>query len=477
VFRSLTSRLLLTYVLIIGIVLFMAGASLLYFLLRNPLAERQVYRNLDLIAASLDRRNEAAAFAEAAPARLKSALRRMDVLFAVRGFLLSPGGEVLADSRPDTLPPSEDILQALSAGGEAAHGEFRDDTGRRWLYRAEALQGGRVLVLAEPRPTLRAFSLLGVELTAPLLRAGAVSLLVSILLAWLVARWIALPLQHMAVVAKAVADGDFRQRMSPSGPQEAQSLAQAFNEMVQKVEGSRRTQRDFVANVSHELKTPLTSIQGFAQAILDGTAEDEQAKRHAARVIHEESDRLRRLVDELLDLARLDAGQVAFARDALDLRALLAAVVERLSLRAREKGVSIQSILSGLPTVIGDGDRLAQVFTNLLDNAIRYAPRDSAVVVRGETQDGWVTLHVDDRGPGIPPEELSRVFERFYQLEKSRRSGEGRGAGLGLAICREVVQAHGGRIVAQSAVGQGTRFSVQLPIVRPQDETLVRPRP
>jgi signal transduction histidine kinase len=225
-----------------------------------------------------------------------------------------------------------------------------------------------------------------------------------------------------------------------------------------------------VANVSHELRTPLTSIRGFAQAILDGTASDAESQGHAAQVILDEADRLRRLVDDLLELARLDSGQIVFARDRVDLNRLIAAVVERLSPRAAEAGVTVRYDPPRFPNLIGDGDRLAQVFTNLLDNAIKYSGAGGEVRVWGDTTEAWVTAHIDDSGPGIPPEELSRIFERFYQLDKAR---SGRGAGLGLAISHEIVREHGGHLVAQSSPGKGSRFSVQLPISRPGDRTLV----
>jgi two-component system sensor histidine kinase ResE len=243
--------------------------------------------------------------------------------------------------------------------------------------------------------------------------------------------------------------------------------------MVSQVQNSQHMQKEFLANVSHELKTPLTSIQGFAQAMLDGTVEVGDSHDHAVKVIYEESDRLRRLVEDLLDLARLDAGQIEFKRDLVDLTILLQSVVDRLSLRAAEKNVGLDSRVDGIESMIGDGDRLAQVFTNLLDNAIKHTPEGGTVKMHGESESGWVSIHVDDSGKGIPEEDLSNIFERFYQVDKARRGGADRGVGLGLAISRQIVEAHGGRLVAQSALGKGSRFTVQLPIVQHFDETLI----
>jgi signal transduction histidine kinase len=292
-------------------------------------------------------------------------------------------------------------------------------------------------------------------------------------LAWLVSRWVAAPLQRTAAAARAVAAGDFDQRLQPSGPEEAHSLADSFNEMVAQVRVGQQAMRDFVANVSHELKTPLTSIQGYAQALLDGATKDPA---QAAGVIHDEAQRLSRLVEDLLDLAKLDTGQAALDRQPVDLPAVLAAVVERLSLKARERGVRVENQANSLPTLVGDGDRLAQVFTNLIDNALTHSPSGAVVGLSSEHTAGWVAIHVDDQGPGIPSEELSRIFERFYQLDKARSRTGHRGAGLGLAISREIVQAHGGTLNATSEPGRGSRFSVWLPIVRPEDSTVIRRR-
>ncbi|MCK4962877.1 MAG: HAMP domain-containing histidine kinase, partial [Anaerolineales bacterium] len=351
---------------------------------------------------------------------------------------------------------------------------FRYTPVDRWLYVSSPIGDQRWIILVAPQPTLRALGLLGDELMRTLMVAGFVALLLSTILAWLIAHWVTAPLRRMAEASISVASGEYDQKLTLTGPEEVQSLAAAFNEMVRRVQASRQAQRDFVANVSHELKTPLTSIQGFAQAILDGTAQKHEDQQRAARVIYDESDRLRRLVEDLLDLARIDAGQVVFERHTVDLGALLRSVVERLSVHAEEVGVGIESHLPDFPPLVGDGDRLAQVFTNLIDNAVKHSSEGGVVNLRGEREGAWVSIHVDDTGPGIPPDELSRIFERFYQLDKARSGGGGRGAGLGLAISREIVQAHGGRLVAQSVIKRGSRFTVQLPIIRPDDTTLVR---
>lgn len=465
---SLRTRLLLTYLLVIGLVLSLIGLSLVVFLVNNSVAQRTLYQRMEAAGRLLTER-DARGFFGASPERLSAALDRLGLPDG-RALIVESNGTISLDSQPGTPSPAPDALAAAST--RAPRRGILQEVGSGSLYVSFSLGGERTLLVLAPRPRLRAVAILGDELLRPLLQAGIVALVVSVILAWLIARWVAAPLQRMASAARAVAAGDYRAPPVPHGPAEMESLAVAFRDMVRKVQASQQAQRDFVANVSHELKTPLTSIQGFAQAILDGTAGAPNDQAHAARVIFEESDRLHRLVEDLLDLARLDAGQIAFRREPVALEELVRGVVERLSLRAAENDIRVELDIGRLPQVVGDGDRLAQVFTNLLDNALQHTPSGATVQVRARAEAGEVSLSVEDSGPGIPAEELPRIFERFYQVDKARPRGGGRGVGLGLAISREIVQAHGGKLTAESAPGKGSRFTVRLPAAQPTDSTL-----
>jgi signal transduction histidine kinase len=463
--------------LVTGIVFGLVGASLLFFLLRNPNAERQVVRQLDFIATLVTTR-EGDELAAIVPGRFVRALGRIEQFATLRGraVVLDGSGQVLADSQPASGWVDKAAVSDILSGVPGS-GQFTPAAGSRWLYVSRSIGRGRTLVLAAPRPSVKTVTELSREFLAPLVQACLIGLVVSAGLAWITARGVSGPLQRMAGAARAVSRGDLSVRMQPTGPEEVRSLSAAFNEMVGRVQTSQQAQRDFVANVSHELKTPLTSIQGFAQAILDGAASDESARRKSAQVIYDESDRLRRLVEDLLDLARYDAGQTAVARAPLDLAPLLKAVTDRLALPAKGRGVRIELAGDAVPRLSGDGDRLAQVFTNLLDNAVQHSPDGATVSVRTQVERGWLAVHVEDRGPGIPESELSRIFERFYQLDKARPGGGGRGAGLGLAISRQIVQAHGGTLTASSRVGVGSTFTVRLPVVGPDDSTQSRRKP
>jgi signal transduction histidine kinase len=297
----------------------------------------------------------------------------------------------------------------------------------------------------------------------PFVRAGTLALIFALILAYLMSRWISSPIQDITLATQHVADGEF-QSIPPKGPEEVRSLVDAFNDMVEKVKSSQRSQRDFVANVSHELKTPLTSIQGFAQAILDGTVNTRSEIKSSAQVIRDEADRMYRLVRDLLELARYDAGTVTLTQSEIDIHNLCHRLVEKMSVQAEKKGVQINLDLPALPLIYGDPDRLSQVFSNIIDNALTYTPAGGQVDIRGEGLGKEVRITIADTGIGIPEQEIDHIFDRFYQVDKSRSNAQEPGSGLGLAIAEEIVRAHRGRIVVQSQMGKGSQFTVVLPL-------------
>ncbi len=317
-----------------------------------------------------------------------------------------------------------------------------------------------------PQPTLReVFRLFGESFFSPLARAGVVGALIALVLAALIARSVARPLQYMSTAAGQIAQGDFSTRVPVNGPHEVRTLADSFNSMARQVATTQQAQRDFLANVSHDLRTPLTSIQGFSQAIAEGVAADPESARHAAQIIHDEAGRLHRLVEELLDLARIEAGQADMRRGSVQVGDVLRAISDSLSVKAREKSLQIDlATEESLPRIAGDADRLAQVFTNLIDNAIKHTPDGGKVTVSAKAERDHLLVIVSDTGPGIPAEDLPRVFERFYQVDKSRQRQPRDGVGLGLAIARQIVEAHGGSLEVSSVEGCGATFTVRLPI-------------
>jgi signal transduction histidine kinase len=267
-----------------------------------------------------------------------------------------------------------------------------------------------------------------------------------------------------------------QKRLPLEGPREVKDLTRAFNEMTGRVQASQDSQREFVANVSHELKTPLTSIQGFAQAILDGTADTGESRQQAAAIIYNEAGRMHRMVLDLLDLARMDAGTIEFQRTAVDINALLRNIREKFIPQARSAKITLEQEGEIPHPILGDGDRLAQVFTNLVDNALKFTPPGGKVKLYASQLEDKAEVTVSDTGAGIPPEALPSIFDRFYQADQSRKGGEKHGAGLGLAIAHEIIQAHGGTISVRSEPGKGSSFIIQLPILTPETTTIVAKR-
>ncbi|MCL6597518.1 MAG: cell wall metabolism sensor histidine kinase WalK [Alicyclobacillus macrosporangiidus] len=224
-----------------------------------------------------------------------------------------------------------------------------------------------------------------------------------------------------------------------------------------------RMRSEFVANVSHELRTPMTAIQGFTETLLDGALEDPDTAREFLTVIHDEAVRLNRLVRDLLDLSKIESGHTVMRFERADVAALARSSAERLRLQAEAGGIDLQLDLPHPVWAEVAPERIQQVLDNLVANAIAYTPAGGFVRLRVEEADGWALVHVEDSGIGIPEADLSRIFERFYRVDKARDRRSG-GTGLGLAIAKHIVEAHGGRIEVESQVGRGSRFTVWLPV-------------
>jgi len=225
-----------------------------------------------------------------------------------------------------------------------------------------------------------------------------------------------------------------------------------------------RVRRDFIANVSHEFKTPLTAIQGFAETLLNGALDDRANRRRFVEIIREHARRLARLTDDLLKLSRIEAGRLELEIRPVPVEALIKGCVETARLKAEAKNIEIHvETQKGAPAVRGDGVQLGEVLQNLLDNAVQYTPAGGRVEVISSPNGHDVVFTVSDTGIGIPEADLERIFERFYRVDAAR-SREAGGTGLGLSIARHIVEAHGGRIWVESAVGLGSRFHFSIPI-------------
>ena len=284
-----------------------------------------------------------------------------------------------------------------------------------------------------------------------LLLAALAGAVIAAALSFLLARSIVQPLQRIVAATRALAADERHEPLELEGTTELASLAQAFNQMVEQLAASRDAERAFLLSVSHELKTPLTAIRGYAEGLAEGAFEPAEA----ARVIGTESGRLERLVRDLLDLARMNRSEFSVRSEAVDLAEIAREAARRHQPTARELGVDLRAV-AGEAWVTGDADRTLQIASNLVENALRVTPAGGSVTVEADGS----RLIVSDTGPGIPADDLPHAFERFYLYDKVGRDRL-IGSGLGLAIVRQLATAMGGAVGVQSSAA-GTTFTVTL---------------
>jgi two-component system sensor histidine kinase BaeS len=297
-----------------------------------------------------------------------------------------------------------------------------------------------------------------------LLVAGAAAVATAIGASLLVSRRIASPVITLARASHRIAEGHYADRVDVGGSDELGELCTSFNSMAAALEATEQRRTELIGDVAHELRTPLATLRGYLEGLMDGVVKP--SDQTWAR-LHDETGRLQRLVDDLQELSRAEAGQLMLHPRPLDAARLAQDAVERLGPAYAEKGIRLEpDLAAGLPTVLADADRTIQVLTNLLGNALRYTSAPGRVCVKVAPGGGRnVAISVSDTGVGIPPEHLSRIFERFYRVDKSRSRALG-GSGIGLTIARALVEAMGGRLWAESlGAGQGATFTFTLPAI------------
>jgi two-component system OmpR family sensor kinase len=280
-------------------------------------------------------------------------------------------------------------------------------------------------------------------------------------------------LKSTGEAARALADGDLAHRAPEQGHDEITDLAGHFNHMAERIQAlvgrlrrSEQARKDLLVMVSHELRTPMTSISGFAEALRDGVVQQEDRKQRYYQIIAAESARLNRLVNDLFDMARLEAGQAELNLQAMSAAPWLVEFTEAALPAAEAAGARMALEVSPeaeRSRIYGDRDRLDQVLTNLTGNAVRFTPEGAPVTIQARVDDGYLVVAVSDRGPGLTPDEAERVFDRFFQGNNQGR--DHKGAGLGLSIVKTLVEAHGGRVGVESAAGVGSTFWFRLRVL------------
>ncbi len=369
---------------------------------------------------------------------------------------------------PQELISRPEIAQARAGQAATAVRRVEAAGGRRVLYAAAPVLSSdgtvvQIVYLATPLPDTQ-WSALPASLRWQMAGVLLAAILLASAAGLLLARRIARPLAKLAGAAQAVAGGDLDQTV-PEDPAitELAVLGRSFNTMTAGLRQSDQAKTAFISDVTHELRTPLTVIKGTIETLQDGAIDDLEARGPFLASMGRETERLIRLVNDLLVLTRADAGALNLQLRPLDLGELARSRCEHLERTASLRKVHLR-VAEGQPgcTVLADPDRLAQVLDNLLGNAIRYAPPGSEVRVSLSSEAGQVACRVTDAGPGIPAKHLPFIFERLYRADPGRSRGQG-GSGLGLSIVRGLVQAHGGRVAAESVEGQGTTITFWLP--------------
>lgn len=383
-------------------------------------------------------------------------------------------GEWLAGSitpENNNLDITPNIITALSGGnGDAS------DPNADYMDIALPVEGGSsdyIIYVIDNRQTMRS---LNDQLLQIIVEAMAVGLVISVFLSLLLAKTMIAPIQELTHAAEKVASGDFSDKVENSSKDEIGVLTRTFNDMAVQLEDtlddlkrSEQMRREFVANVSHELRTPITGVKSYAETLAADPDMPADTRERFLNVILNESDRMTKIVQDLLTLSRFDAGSFEFSFDEFSFETSVRDVYNAVRMEAQAHGhVFVLEVEPGIPRIRGDKARVEQVLMNMVSNAIKYTKDGGRITIKAGVRGGEVWCSVKDNGIGIPKDDTTKVFDRFYRVDKAR-SRESGGTGLGLSIAQEIVVRHGGRIDLKSRLGHGTTITVWLPVEGPQD--------
>ena len=399
---------------------------------------------------------------------LASASLQLSSQLDTRIRILDTRGTVLVDSRQESqgvdLSAVPLVTQALA--GQYAGPSVLSGSADEMQIAAPVVFEDKLVGVVYLSQSLRDVNAVMRDLRLRWLLATAIALGLSGVVGMMLSGAISRPLRRLTTAAGAIAVGELDQSVPVRSADELGRLSQAFNEMAARLRAARQMQVDFVANVSHELRTPLTVIKGMVETLRDGAVDDVTVRDRFLETVEDETDRLIRLVNDLLVLSRADSDALNLQCETVDLVDLAEAAIEQFAPRALERDITLRvDALAGIPPAVADADRVSQVLLNLLDNAIKFSQPGGTVSVALQTgPDDMVWVRVQDEGVGIPAGALARIGERFYRIDRARNRADG-GSGLGLAIARALVEAHGGSLRVMSDLGKGTTVSFTLPAI------------
>jgi len=387
-------------------------------------------------------------------------------------------GAFLAGPDPSgaEMPVTPNILTAIK--GEIG---MASDSSAEYMDIAvpiSAESGDYIIYIKDNKDALQS---LNSELFKIVLQALVVGFIIALPLSMLLAKTMTTPIQSLTLAAERLASGDFSRKPKNDARDEIGVLTRTFNDMAGQLETtldnqrrSEQMRREFVANVSHELRTPITSIRSYAETLVDSDSMPEDMEKGFLRVILNESDRMKNIVQDLLTLSRFDAGSYEFSFQRFSFEDSVREVHNAMLLEAKNHHHQFTlSFKSEIPRIMGDSTRVEQVLMNMISNAIKYTADGGRIRVTAGSENGIVWASVRDNGVGIPAADVDRVFERFYRVDKAR-SRESGGTGLGLSIALEIVSRHNGKLDIQSRRGSGTTITLVLPIDGPKETVEVR---
>jgi two-component system sensor histidine kinase BaeS len=492
---SLKSKLILSYlVVILGTVLILSiVVSVVIQSFFHSLQSLSAQQQASSIAASISRMYQhAGSWSQIQPLDMSRYDNQSDML-----YITDANGDSLNCLQPPGL--SEDIchssfvqrkIQQTIQYGKSDYNDISLPTPNQSIqssvYAVEPIQLGDQIIgavfMTQPQFSQGQVNLLD-QIRSYILLAGLGVALVAAFCAYLLVGSIIRPLNALTMAAERMKSGKYTERVSaPSMHDELGRLALTFNEMADTIEADvnelrqqDQMRRDLIANIAHDLATPLTAIQGLSEALADDVIAERTVRQETAQRIGREVQRLRRMVAEVRQMTQMEAGQVKMDLAPLDLHSLVDETVAVIAPECEQVGITIKNdIAPNTPLVQADSDRITQVLLNLLDNARRHTKRDGTIRVTTTIRQDKLIVSVNDTGVGISTTDLPHIFERFYRADRSRTTQTGGGSGLGLSIVKAIVTAHGGQIWAASTPGKGTSISFTLPMTRTR--SLVHPR-
>lgn len=461
---TIFNKLLLSFITVILICTITLGA-LMSYLMRSHIIEKQ---RSDLFSKGRTAISLLEPYLSAGHMPSEKTLTTLGDLVGATIWLTSPDGTVMAGKPPQrwlrVFPEKAEDISALFSG-----------TSQSWVHISRK-HADPSIVVALPVPGLDTPTALflytpitGINKSADalenlLLYALLIGMMIAAIVSYFISRSLTRSVSDISRAATNFANGDYSARTTATGDDEIGNLGHTLNTMAESLANVEQNRRDFLANVTHELKTPITSIQAMAEAILDGLAvKPGQHDRYLSTIVNE-ARRIDRLIGDLLNLSQLEAGKLSIVAQEINFGEFILTETGKYNSIAGAKNLSfVFDISSTLPPVWADPDRLAQVLGNIVSNAIRYAPEGTAITIKASRDSSFALIEVSDNGPGIPSDDLPFIWDRFYRVNKSRSRNDG-GTGLGLSITKKLVEAMGGMITVKSLSMQGTTFSFTLPL-------------